>query len=400
MTAAAPARESAPSRNEACAACGSEQVDVFHRQSGTPVHSCRLVATREEALAFPRGELALAFCAACGFIGNSAYDASLQDYGLAYEETQGFSPTFQAFMRELALRWIDRHDLRGKTLLEIGCGKGEFLALICELGGNTGVGIDPAFVPERLDSAAALTFIADLYSPQYAHLTADAVLCRHTLEHIAPVGEFMSLVRDTIAGRDSIVLFELPDVTRVLRETAFWDIYYEHCSYFSPGSLARLFRRSGFDVVGLERDYDDQYVLIEARPAGVDAPRPALEEPVEELAALTARFARDVESVTARWRDRLAADRAAGRRVALWGAGSKAVSFLTTVGGADVDYAVDINPYKRSKFIAGTGHPVLGPDDLAERPPDVVIAMNDIYLGEIRERLDALRLGATTLLAA
>jgi hypothetical protein len=76
------------------------------------------------------------------------------------------------------------------------------------------------------------------------------------------------------------------------------------------------------------------------------------------------------------------------------------VSFLTTVGGADIDYAVDINPYKRSKFIAGTGHPVLGPDDLAARPPDVVIAMNDIYLGEIRERLDALRLGATTLLAA
>jgi SAM-dependent methyltransferase len=303
-------------------------------------------------------------------------------------------------MRELALRWIDRHGLRGKTVLEIGCGKGEFLALICELGGNTGIGIDPAFVPERLESTADLTFIRDLYSPRYAHLSADAVLCRHTLEHIAPVGEFMSLVRQTIGARDSVVLFELPDVTRVLRDTAFWDVYYEHCSYFSPGSLARLFRRCGFDVVGLERDYDDQYVLIEARPARGEAPRPTVEEPVEELAELTARFARNVEAVTAGWRERLAADRAAGRRVVLWGAGSKAVSFLTTVGGADVDSAVDINPYKRSKFIAGTGHPVLGPDDLVAQPPDLVIAMNDIYLREIRERLDALGLGAATLLAA
>ena len=36
--------------------------------------------------------------------------------------------------------------------------------------------------------------------------------------------------------------FELPDSRRVFDEVAFWDIYYEHCSYFTPGSLARLFR--------------------------------------------------------------------------------------------------------------------------------------------------------------
>jgi hypothetical protein len=32
----------------------------------------------------------------------------------------------------------------------------------------------------------------------------------------------------------SPVLFELPDVLRVLEEVAFWDVYYEHCSYFTP----------------------------------------------------------------------------------------------------------------------------------------------------------------------
>ena len=44
-----------------------------------------------------------------------------------------------------------------------------------------------------------------------------------------------------------MVFFELPDTERVLTEAAFWDIYYEHCSYFTPGSLARLFRRTGFE---------------------------------------------------------------------------------------------------------------------------------------------------------
>jgi SAM-dependent methyltransferase len=386
----------------ACPACASSDLRVFHEQESVPVHSCRLVETREEALSFPRGTLRLAFCGGCGFITNVAYDPSLQDYGVAYEETQGFSPRFVEFARELALRWIERYDLRGKDVLELGCGKGEFLALMCELGPNRGIGIDPAFVPERLESEAAarMRFIADLYDERYAHLAADAVICRHTLEHIAPVGEFMSLVRRTIGERDAVVLFDLPDVVRVLREGAFWDVYYEHCSYFSAGSLGSLFRRSGFDVLDLCLDYGGQYLVVDARPgSGAGAPLPVEESP-EQLAADVARFRRQFAETAERWRGVLAGAHDEGRRIAVWGAGSKAVAFLTTLAGGDeVAYAVDVNPYKRGKYLAGTGHAVLGPSDLERDPPDLVVAMNEIYLEEIRATLDRTGLSRTHLVA-
>ena len=387
----------------ACPSCGSFARESFHDQAGIPVHSCRLVETRAEALAFPRGDLRLAFCADCGFIANTLYDQALQDYGVAYEETQSFSPRFRAFARELAQRWIDRHDLRGKSVLEIGCGKGEFLALMCELGPNSGIGIDPAFVEERLESEAAprMRFVTDLYDERYADLPADAVVCRHTLEHIAPVGEFLALIRRALGERDnSVVLFDLPDVVRVLREGAFWDVYYEHCSYFSPGSLARLFRRSGFDVLALERDYDDQYLVIEARPGdGTHAPL-ALEETVEEFHEDVRRFKRAFDATAKRWRATLVEAHAEGRRVAVWGAGSKAVAFLTTLAtGGEISYAVDINPFKSGRFLAGTGHRVLAPDLLVAEPPDLVVAMNEIYLGEVRSRLGALGLGAAQVVA-
>ena len=90
------------------------------------------------------------------------------------------------------------------------------------------------------------------------------------------------------------MLFELPDVRRVLDEVAFWDVYYEHCSYFSAGSLARLFRATGFEVLDLALDYDDQYLLLEARPSAVrrrPARRCRLEDDLEVLRPLsTERF--------------------------------------------------------------------------------------------------------------
>ena len=133
-----------------CPACGGTDLRVFHRQHALPVHSCLLVDTREEALAFPTGEMELRFCRTCGFIGNALFDSTLQGYSEQYEETQGFSSHFRQFAEDLARRWIDAYDLHGKRVVEIGCGKGEFLQLLVSLGGNEGVGIDPAYVPGLL----------------------------------------------------------------------------------------------------------------------------------------------------------------------------------------------------------------------------------------------------------
>ena len=183
--------------NEAtCPACGAPCMEQVHAQDAIPLNSCLLLDSEAEALAFPRGEMRLSFCHRCGFLANSAFDAARAEYSGRYEETQGFSPRFRAFAADLAKRWIDRYDIRDKDILEVGCGKGEFLVLMCELGGNRGIGIDPGVHPERLESPALerIKFIADFYDERYADLAADVLVCRHTLEHIAPVREFMTSV--------------------------------------------------------------------------------------------------------------------------------------------------------------------------------------------------------------
>ncbi len=385
-----------------CPNCYSKGLSVFYTVSDVPVHSCLLMSSREQAVEYPTGQLQLGFCPKCGFVTNTVFDPGTNRYSAQYEETQGFSACFNAFAKSLAQKLVDKYDIHNKTILEIGCGKGEFLALMCQLGNNKGIGIDPAYVPERNPACAGadIRFIQDLYSQKYSDLEADVICCRHTLEHIGPTADFMQTLCRTVGDRkETLLIFELPDVMRVLAEGAFWDIYYEHCTYFTAGSLARLFRASGFEIDDLYLDYDDQYIILTAYPA--DGPTLPVLDREDDLASLTEAFEQFSPKCSDRiayWRNtvsRLADER---RKVVIWGSGSKGVAFLTTLKLTGlIEYIVDINPYRHGKYMPGTGHEIVSPEFLTGYRPDTIIVMNPVYCDEIQSDLDRLNVKADLL---
>jgi hypothetical protein len=230
-------------------------------------------------------------------------------------------------------------------------------------------------------------------------MTGDLVVCRHTLEHIARPAEFLRELRAGIGTRDCVVVFEVPDVVRVLREGAFWDVYYEHCSYFAPAALEAVFGVAGFAVEDLWTEYDGQYLLLAARPAaGPRLPRRPLQAEVAELSGLVQSFRRAAEASIAHWRGIVAREPTGGGATVIWGAGSKGVAFLTTLGvGPAVAAAVDVNPFKQGQFMPGTGQEVLAPEALRALRPGRVIVMNPVYVREISAQLRALGVEAELL---
>ena len=372
-----------------CPACGAHVATPFYELDGVPAVSMSLFSSRAEAIGCPRARLALHCCRCCGFIFNSEHKSELVRYQMGYEATQSYSATFDEFSRELAHELVRRYDLRGKTILEIGCGMGEFLQMLCSAGGNRGWGFDPAYVQGRLprEEAERLIFVRDLYAERYAHIQADLICCKMTLEHIPDVARFVAMVRSN-AGPDSesLVFIQVPDVTRVLSEVAFWDIYHEHCSYFAPASIASLFRQCGFEPLRLWRSVSDQYLMLIARAShSRGATRLPSEEELSELAGLVEHFRTHQDPGRAAWRRRLHAIRESGSSAALWGGGSKAVGFLSALGGAAeaVRLVVDINPHRQNTFLSGTGHRIVPPEDLLADPPGWVIILNPAYTGEI-----------------
>lgn len=385
--------------DQRCPACYAQAMNVFYRQNSVPANSCILLKTPEEAKAYPRGRIELGFCDECGFISNLTFDPKLTEYSDRYEETQAYSETFNKFHRALAERLIRDYELSDKRILEIGCGKGEFLKMICELGNNQGVGFDPGFRSDRLEADGdQIKFVQDFYSEKYADEKADFVACKMTLEHIPDAGDFVATVRRAIGENESDIFFQIPEALRILRDCAFEDVYYEHCSYYSPGSLARLFGRNGFDVRNLAIEYDGQYLTIEGSASNSADGRLPVENDLDDLRRLVSTFPDRVQHKLKYWRDVLDDATAAGRKVALWGSGSKGVSFLTSLGVTDeVDCVVDINPHRSGHFMSGTGHPIVGPDALKELRPDLVIVMNPIYVDEIRSDLHSMNIAPELL---
>ena len=405
LPAAEPLTDGRPTRPPVglCPSCRSSRLTQVLEQHGVPIHTSTLLASRIDAVGYPRADLQLVVCGECGVITNEAFDAPGHDYSASYEEVQSFSPRFRAYASELARTLVERHGLRGREVFEIGSGRADFLLEVCAVTGGAGYAVDPSFREERLEGPAAgrITVERTFFTSDRVPQGVAAVLCRHTLEHVHDVATFLRAVRLGLerAASDAAVVFEVPDTLRVLRETAFWDLFYEHCSYFTPGSLARAFRRAGLVPERLELTFDDQYVVVTAR-----AGRPGegdllpLEESPAEIVALADAFSRGVERAREEWGELLRAARGRGERAVIWGAGSKGVAFLSTLGLADeVACAVDVNPAKHGMFMPATGHEIVAPERLVEVRPSIVVVMNPAYADEIGHDLGRLGIDARVL---
>ena len=357
-----------------------------------PANDVFVMESRDEAERYPRGDIELAVCKRCGFVQNNRFDPQRVQYSPRCEESQACSETFSSFAGELAENIVGRFELEGKSVLEIGCGKGDFLKSVCRGRSIAGIGVDPAYRGNSaLDrSGERPRFVRDVIE-NHPDLVrgADAVVCRHMLEHIAQPLKFMRSLRHSM--RDGIpVMFDVPALESVLRRRAFWDIYYEHCGYFDKRSLATLFAAAGFGVDEVHEGFDGQYLLIYARAQHGRAK--ALEpSAAEAIVPMCERFETEVRVAIDTWDSMLKEAQACGRRVALWGGGSKAVALLSALENRDaVDVVIDINPRKQDKYLPGTGHRIVAPATLKDHPVDVIVILNPVYQTEVRAALEAM----------
>ena len=81
------------------------------------------------------------------------------EYRPGYENSLRGSGRFAQYDDALTAALLERYQLRGRLIIEIGCGRGEFLGALCERGGNSGIGFDPSYSNEEEDEMAWISLI-------------------------------------------------------------------------------------------------------------------------------------------------------------------------------------------------------------------------------------------------
>jgi SAM-dependent methyltransferase len=380
-------------RTTRCKVCGERALVPVIRRDGVPVHQNLLYATPAAARTAARGRLDLHACGQCGFVANVAFEPRQLEYGPAYENSQDHSPAFVAHLDALIDRLTTRHRLDSGRVVEVGCGKGAFLLRLLSRPGNQcrGVGYDPSYTgpPTALD--CRVRFESAFFGPG-TNEPADAVVCRHVIEHVADPLALLEAIRDGV-GMDGVKVFvETPCAAWILRRRVMWDLFYEHCSLFTAHSLGLVLTNSGFRVTTVRQVFGGQYLWAEAvsgKGEWPDAP-----EPIHLMSS----FSREEQARVDRWVWLLDELRLRGP-VVVWGAGAKGATFctLTDPDARRIAAVVDVNPAKQGRFVAGTGHPIISPADAARRGLAGVIVLNPNYHAEVAAELTRLGVSAAVI---
>jgi len=366
-----------------CPVCESHRLSPFLQRSQVPVHQNLVITSHEAARSVTRGKLDLVACEDCGFIFNRAFDLSLLAYGADYDNTQSCSAYFDAYLDGLVKDLVERQGVRNSTIVEVGCGKGQFLRKLVSFPGanNRGFGFDPSYAGADTDLDGRLAFRRCYYDDTCIDVAADVVVCRHVIEHVPEPMALLRSVRAALGHSPKArVFFETPCVEWILRNRVVWDFFYEHCSLFTAASLSLAFQRAGFAVERVEHIFGGQYLWLEARLA--DAALPAAQSR-PETSALARDYAANEKALRQKWLSRLLELKARGK-VALWGAGAKGATFANLIDPdcTLIDCVVDLNPNKQGRYIPGTGHPIVAPANLPMRGVNSAVLMNPNYRNE------------------
>ncbi len=348
----------------------------------------RLYETRDEALRAPAGVLHILFCRACGFVFNAAFDVSLVPYGDHYENNQSNSGLFLAHMKDMASRVRAAIGDAPLRAVEIGCGQGHFLRLLGETsacGEDLVAGFDPSYTGADTPQSHIYKEFFGKETLERLSFRPNAVVSRHVIEHIQNPPDLLNAVKDALAlAPEARVFFETPCIDWIFRNNAFWDLCYEHCSYFTAETLAYAFRHAGFSPLNVSSVFGGQYLWIEAAvaPRAENQTSAPNEENVRAFsAAVTAHLEK--------WRAALSALSARGEKVAVWGASTKGATFVqeTDPEAAFVHCLIDINPLKQNRHIPITGHRVAEWQTALADGVSTIVLTNPNYTDEIKSML-------------
>jgi 2-polyprenyl-3-methyl-5-hydroxy-6-metoxy-1,4-benzoquinol methylase len=279
-----------------------------------------------------------------------------------------FSEEMKDFRRKQFGRFVQEFSLRGKKVIEIGCGRGEYLSLMQQFGieayglehseesvmqcVKNGLKVSKGFVQSSTDRLNNAPF--------------DAFFILNFLEHLPDPNSTLRGICSNLTD-DAVGLVEVPNFDMILRNKLFSEFIGDHLLYFTKETLNTTLKLNGFEIIDCNEEWHDYLI------SAIVKKRRKLD--ISHFYKYQMQLKNEIEEYIRRFKN---------KKVAIWGAGHQALAIISLMNLADkIRYVVDSAPFKQGKYTPATHIPIVSPDALNFDPVDAVIVMAASYSDEV-----------------
>jgi methionine biosynthesis protein metW len=327
--------------------------------------SAQDIPTKEELDKDCGIEVSLCVCEDCGLV-------QLKNDAVYYYRdvirAGGYSTTMEALRKSQYKHFIEFASLEGKKIIEVGCGRGEFLGMLSdfpvegygtehkkdlvEIAKEAGLRVDEDF-PEREDHI-------------FKNGPFDAFMSFNFLEHQPNPRTYLKAIYNNLCD-EGYGLITVPSFEYIMEQNSFYEIIPDHIAYYSFESLTHLLNICGFEVLEKETVNRDTISMIVKK------------RKLPDICGIISKkndIATEVVETVKKY--------AKAGKIAIWGASHQGFTLCATTGIADyVDCIIDSAPFKQGKYAPASHIPIISPDEARKRKLEAIIIVAPGYTNEI-----------------
>lgn len=362
--------------------------------------------------------LTLCQCPSCGLV---QFDTEPVDYYRDVIRAGGGTRTMTRLRHEEYARLLtamQEHHIHGRRIVEVGCGRGEFLRMWQNLAedpeGAAALARDQARDPlSGQPNAAPLHLVGLEHKPslveeanavadkkyrvyegfatgdvRYPEGPFDAFVQFNFLEHQPDPCDMLRNIGRNLKPQ-ALGLITVPSFEYILRYNGYYELLRDHIANYTEFTLQKLLQDCGFELLRMDLVNRDTIEAIVRKADPDELSELHYSGRLIDVSALRDSYDRLSASVNAHI-DHLSESH---RTMAIWGASHQGFTLAaTTKLSGRVEYIIDSAPFKQGRFSPASHIPIVAPDYAVAHPVDEILIVapgyTDEIAGIIRERFD------------
>lgn len=305
-------------------------------------------------------------CPGCGLV---QFDCSPVGYYRDVIRSGGFSTTMVDLRKKQYTHFIEKYGLVGKKIIEVGCGRGEFLSVLKEFPVHA-YGIEHKHELVEIAQKSGLNVREDFLDSEDKTLSDgpfNAFLSFNFLEHQPDPNGMLQGIYNNLTV-DGVGMITVPSLEYILENNGYYEFIRDHLAYYTFETLEFALNKNGFDVLEREVVNRDTLSVIVRKKKKIN---------ISKIADSYDKICNEINEYV----DNLNKH---GKSVAIWGASHQGFTLASTAHvEGKVEYIIDSAPFKQGRFAPASHIPIISPEKAIENPVDAIIIMAPGYTNEI-----------------